>query len=138
MNALASAHPHGKAESVFDFTEDHELEFNGDAIKELTKIIQIIPSIKNPNNILENKESWMGSADEPLTGFSWCAGSTRDTSGISVWNDAFLHTDMKSGEKIAIIVMDTQGLFDNETTTNKKLKKFSLSVHCFHLSSFLI
>ncbi|KAG5679473.1 hypothetical protein PVAND_009038 [Polypedilum vanderplanki] len=95
------------------------------------------PSIKNPNNILENKESWMGSPDEPLTGFSWCAGSTRDTSGISVWNDAFLHTDMKSGEKIAIIVMDTQGLFDNEQQ-QIITQKFSLSVHCFHPFKFLI
>lgn len=69
----------------------------------------------------------MGSPDEPLTGFPWSSGSTRDTSGILFWNDVFFHTDEVTGDKIAIIIIDTQGLFDNETTTANNSKIFALS-----------
>lgn len=86
------------------------------------------PSVKNPGQSsttsFKRNTSWMGSPNEPLKGFSWKAGSTRVTSGITMWNDVFLHT--LNGEKIAIVVMDTQGLFDNETTEQDNSKIFSL------------
>jgi hypothetical protein len=33
----------------------------------------------------------MGDDKEPLTGFSWRGGSERDTTGILMWSDIFLH-----------------------------------------------
>jgi len=69
----------------------------------------------------------MGSGDEPLKGFSWRAGIKRDTIGIIIWSDVFLHTIDKTGEKIAIIVMDTQGLFDKHTTPTDNSRIFVLS-----------
>ncbi|XP_070492922.1 atlastin-like [Chironomus tepperi] len=86
------------------------------------------PSIKNPerstSSSFKNDPNWMGPPNEPLKGFSWKAGSSRVTSGIIMWNDVFLHT--LNNEEIAIIIMDTQGLFDNETTDQDNSKIFSL------------
>jgi len=67
----------------------------------------------------------MGEKDEPLVGFSWRSGSVRDTSGIIIWNDAFLHTDA-NGEKVAIIVADTQGLFESGTLPIDDSRIFAL------------
>ncbi|CAO1444180.1 unnamed protein product [Diamesa hyperborea] len=75
-------------------------------------------SIANPSNDLRNKDGWMGSSEESLTGFSWKSGSKRDTSGIIIWSDVFLHTNEKD-EKVAIVLMDTQGLFDVKTLSNE-------------------
>ncbi|CAG9812157.1 unnamed protein product [Chironomus riparius] len=84
------------------------------------------PSINYPNNPVESPDDWPGSEDEPLAGFSWRSGSTRDTTGIVMWNDIFLHTIETNGEKIAIVVMDTQGLFDNETSPMDNSRIFAL------------
>lgn len=35
MDTLANAHPYGKIETIFYFTEDHELDFIGSSLKEL-------------------------------------------------------------------------------------------------------
>lgn len=84
----------------------------------------------------------MGDENEPLVGFSWRAGSDRDTTGIVIWNDVFLHTMERSGEKLAIILMDTQGLFDNDTTNLNNSRIFALgtllsSIQVFNLSSVI-
>lgn len=74
----------------------------------------------------KDSKNWMGSGDEPLRGFSWRSGTKRDTTGIIVWSDVFLHTVATTGEKIAIIIMDTQGLFDNETSPADNSRIFAL------------
>ncbi|KAL7014018.1 hypothetical protein ACKWTF_015701 [Chironomus riparius] len=88
------------------------------------------PSINNPNKvtsfIFKKDDTWMGEPDEPLTGFSWRSGTKRDTTGIIMWSDVFLHTIDRTGEKIAIFVMDTQGLFDNDSTAESNSKIFAL------------
>ena len=68
----------------------------------------------------------MGDATVPLQGFSWRSGVNRDTTGIIMWSDVFLHTDPASGEKIAIVVIDTQGLFDTKTSPAENARIFSL------------
>lgn len=68
----------------------------------------------------------MGPADEPLKGFSWRSGTKRDTTGIIMWSDVFLHTLQSTGEKIAIVVVDTQGLFDNDTSPVDNSRIFAL------------
>ena len=73
-----------------------------------------------------NPSQWIGDEDEPLKGFSWRSGSDRDTTGIVMWNDIFLHTVEKTGDKIAIVVMDTQGLFDNQSSPMDNSKIFAL------------
>jgi atlastin len=83
-------------------------------------------SINYPANPLTNPTNWMGASDMPLTGFSWRSGTTRDTTGITVWNDVFLHEVPATGEKLAIIVMDTQGLFSNDTSPMDNSRIFAL------------
>ena len=68
----------------------------------------------------------MGKEDEPLQGFSWRSGTIRDTTGIKIWSDVFLYEDPRTGDKIAIIIMDTQGLFDDKTTVEGNARIFSL------------
>lgn len=92
-------------------------------------------------NPLTSPELWMGDRDEPLTGFSWKGGTVRTTTGIMIWNDVFLH-EAESGEKLAIILVDTQGLFDTNTPAADNAKIFALgtllsSVQIFNLGSIL-
>lgn len=43
-----------------------------------------------------------------------------------MWNDVFLYTDKRTGEEFAIVIMDTQGLFDNGTTAENNKRIFAL------------
>lgn len=68
----------------------------------------------------------MGQNDEPLEGFSWKGGSDRVTTGIHMWSDIFLH-DFDDGRKVAIILLDTQGTFDSQSTVKDCATVFALS-----------
>lgn len=68
----------------------------------------------------------MGNEDSQLSGFSWRGGSERHTTGLWVWSKLFTTTNSK-GEKIAIMLMDTQGTFDTNTTMSNNVTIFSLS-----------
>ncbi|KAK3919829.1 Atlastin [Frankliniella fusca] len=69
---------------------------------------------------------WIGTDDAPLDGFSWRGGSERDTTGILLWSEVFL-TDLPNGEKVAVLLMDTQGAFDSESTVRECATVFALS-----------
>lgn len=69
---------------------------------------------------------WIGDDTEPLAGFSWRGGSERDTTGILMWSEIFLH-DYPNGKKIAIILLDTQGAFDQQSTVRDCATVFALS-----------
>ncbi|XP_050664575.1 atlastin isoform X2 [Leptidea sinapis] len=69
---------------------------------------------------------WLGSDDQPLAGFSWRGGSERDTTGILMWSEIFKAT-LDNGEKVAIILLDTQGAFDSESTVRDCATVFALS-----------
>lgn len=45
-------------------------------------------------------------------GFDWRSGAKRNTTGIWMWNRPHLLAE----QKLAVLLMDTQGMFDNETT----------------------
>lgn len=59
-------------------------------------------------------------------GFFWRGGSKPETAGILLWPEVFTH-DNRNGEKIAIILMDTQGSFDNESSVRDCSTIFALS-----------
>ena len=46
--------------------------------------------------------------------------------GITLWNDVFLYDDESNQSKYGIIVLDTQGLFDNKTSPADNSKIFAL------------
>lgn len=68
----------------------------------------------------------MGDENEPLTGFAWKSGTTRITTGLILWSDVFLY-DEPNGDKLAIYLMDTQGLFDHKSSPTDNSRIFSLS-----------
>lgn len=83
-------------------------------------------------------KDWLGDENEPLSGFSWRGGSERDTTGILMWSEVFLH-DYEDGRKVAIILLDTQGAFDSQSTVRDCATVFALStmlssVQIFNLS----
>eukprot|EP01035_Chromulina_nebulosa_P035352 gene35352-47505_t len=45
--------------------------------------------------------------------FVWRGGKERQTTGVWIWSEPFIRDS--NGEKIALLLMDTQGIFDNET-----------------------
>lgn len=59
------------------------------------------------------------------------------TKGIWIWPEIFTHREW-NGDKLAIILMDTQGISDNESSTNDCTSIFAMSmllssVHCFNV-----
>ncbi|XP_004638816.1 atlastin-1 isoform X1 [Octodon degus] len=75
-----------------------------------------------------NQESvdWVGDYNEPLTGFSWRGGSERETTGIQIWSEVFL-INKHDGKKVAVLLMDTQGTFDSQSTLRDSATVFALS-----------
>lgn len=80
----------------------------------------------NARYVKMDATNWLGDPNTPLKGFSWRGGSDKNTSGILIWSEVFLY-DSPTGEKIAIILMDTQGVFDNESTVKDNTVIFALS-----------
>lgn len=69
----------------------------------------------------------MGSENEPLNGFTWKSGSAKDTTGIVIWSDVFLHTT-PTGEELAIILMDSQGLYASKSSPKDDSKILGISI----------
>nr|CCA26450.1 atlastinlike protein putative [Albugo laibachii Nc14] len=83
-----------------------------------------VDSLKSGKNMLE------GNSNFDLTngskGFSWRAGRKRNTTGIWMWEQAFLRKT-ESGEDVAVFLVDTQGMFDSETSQMLTASIFGLS-----------
>ncbi|PZC76803.1 hypothetical protein B5X24_HaOG204120 [Helicoverpa armigera] len=69
---------------------------------------------------------WLGADAESLKGFSWRGGSDRHTTGIHLWSQPFKATT-PDGEKVVILLMDTQGTFDSNSTVKDNATVFALS-----------
>jgi hypothetical protein len=62
--------------------------------------------------------------------FGWRGGKDRQTTGIWMWSEPFFRTitGRDGGEEtVALLLMDTQGMFDNETSMNLTAQIFGLS-----------
>lgn len=59
-------------------------------------------------------------------GFDWRGGADRNTTGIWMWSEPHF-IKKESGEQIAVILVDTQGMFDHETTMALTASIFGLS-----------
>lgn len=86
-----------------------------------------------------DKDSWIGGNDEPLTGFTWRGGCERETTGIQVWSEVFV-VEKPDGDKVAVLLVDTQGAFDSQSTIKDSATVFALStmtssVQVYNLSS---
>ena len=56
-----------------------------------------------------------GQGEQADQSFEWRGGHERMTTGIWMYSEPFVHK-AANGEEIAVLIVDTQGLFDNETT----------------------
>nr|XP_020650410.1 atlastin-2 isoform X4 [Pogona vitticeps] len=73
-----------------------------------------------------DSSSWIGGSTEPLTGFTWRGGCERETTGIQVWSEVFI-IPKPDGTKVAVLLMDTQGAFDSQSTIKDCATVFALS-----------
>ena len=65
-------------------------------------------------------------ASSSRAGFKWRSGRERTTTGIWLWSRAFVRR-LPSGERVAVLLMDTQGLFDTDTAQVLTNSIFGLS-----------
>ena len=77
-------------------------------------------------NFGESGRDWLGDPEQKLTGFSWRSGSERDTNGILMWNEPFF-IKTATGDDVVVLLMDTQGSFDNQSTVRDCATIFALS-----------
>ncbi|XP_067011778.2 atlastin-like [Anabrus simplex] len=82
----------------------------------------------------DDQSDWMEDESDNLEGFSWRGGMDRETTGILMWSRAFPR-ELPSGEKVVVLLMDTQGVFDSESTVKDNAIVFALSTM---MSSFFI
>lgn len=72
-----------------------------------------------------------------LNKFSWRDGKERDTVGIWMWSEVFTH-EYEDGRKVAVVLLDTQGIFDNESDLKECISIFAISmllssVQCYNV-----
>ena len=60
------------------------------------------------------------------TGFHWRGGKERNTTGIWMWSQPHFVKD-GNGNNLAVLLVDSQGMFDNETTMSLNASIFGLS-----------
>ncbi|KAL7731110.1 hypothetical protein ACLKA6_014309 [Drosophila palustris] len=140
----------GTAVQVINASEEHTFVLNEDALSEVLMrdevkdryvcVVSVAGAFRKGKSFLldfflrymyskyvrHDVTDWLGDETEPLSGFSWRGGSERDTTGILMWSDIFLH-DYPNGDKIAIILLDTQGAFDSQSTVRDCATVFALS-----------
>ncbi|CAM9711949.1 unnamed protein product [Ectocarpus sp. 12 AP-2014] len=61
-----------------------------------------------------------------LRSFEWRGGVERMTTGIWMWSEPFVRR-MEGGKEVAVLVVDTQGMFDNETSMGLTACIFAVS-----------
>nr|CAB3224308.1 atlastin-2 [Phallusia mammillata] len=70
--------------------------------------------------------NWMDAKNNALGGFSWRGGMEPNTQGILIYSKPFVIKNLK-GRKTAVFLMDTQGLFDSDSSMTKCSSIFALS-----------
>lgn len=68
-----------------------------------------------------------GGAGSAAAGFKWRAGNERQTVGMWMWSSPFIRRLPGSGERVAVLLLDTQGLFDMLSTQTQTAHIFGLS-----------
>jgi atlastin len=69
--------------------------------------------------------AWLEDKEQKIGGFHWTSGAKRDTTGIWIWGKPVV-IRRKCGP-IAVVLLDTQGMFDNDTSYDQCTKIFALS-----------
>ncbi|KAL1444772.1 hypothetical protein MTO96_045413, partial [Rhipicephalus appendiculatus] len=137
----------GQAVRILSFNDDCTWQLENDVLERIlldervkdkpVVVVSIAGAFRQGKSFLMNffirymrsqgKENWLGHPDEPLKGFSWKHGVDRHTLGIHLWDEVFLATT-PDGEEVAVLFMDTQGLFDCKSSAAEHATIFALSV----------
>ena len=80
----------------------------------------------NADRIFENNDIIPGNRNSFNNGFVWCNGIESQTMGIWIWNKPIIYNHPINGSR-AIILLDTQGLFDLNTNQKKTITLFGMS-----------
>lgn len=59
--------------------------------------------------------------------FDWRGGKERNTTGMWMWSDPYFLPRPSKGDEVAVLLVDTQGMFDHETTVGLTAAIFGLS-----------
>lgn len=87
-------------------------------------------SVHQENNKEEAGVKWFDKhATLGKDAFHWRGGAERNTTGIWMWSKPYILPQTHSGgkEDIAVVLVDTQGMFDHETTMELTASIFGLS-----------
>jgi atlastin len=92
----------------------------------LSWFLRYLNNLKEPE-VSSNSTKWYAQYNSlGNDGFDWRGGSERNTTGIWLWSEPHF-VKKKSGEHLAILLVDTQGMFDHETTMALTASIFGLS-----------
>ena len=59
--------------------------------------------------------------------FDWRGGKERNTTGMWMWSEPYFLPRRSRGDEVAVLLVDTQGMFDHETTVGLTAAIFGLS-----------
>lgn len=68
-------------------------------------------------------QDWLSDRGATVEGFSWEGGTERHTTGIWLWSELFT-VERNQGDKVAVLLMDTHGMFDTDTAIEDCLSMF--------------
>uniref|UniRef100_A0A8C1Y3G2 Atlastin GTPase 2 n=1 Tax=Cyprinus carpio TaxID=7962 RepID=A0A8C1Y3G2_CYPCA len=139
-SAPEGAHP---IQIVITNEDDHKFELDAAALEKILMqehvkdlnvvVVSVAGAFRKGKSFLLDfmlrymrNQSWTGGDDEPLTGFSWRGGCERETTGILAWSEVFV-VEKKDGTKVAVLLVDTQGAFDSQSTIKDCATVFALS-----------
>uniref|UniRef100_A0A8C7H6L3 Atlastin GTPase 2 n=1 Tax=Oncorhynchus kisutch TaxID=8019 RepID=A0A8C7H6L3_ONCKI len=131
---------------VLAHEDDHKFELDTEALEKLllqedvrdlnVVVVSVAGAFRKGKSFLldfmlrymlnQQSDSWVGDDDDPLTGFSWRGGCERETTGIQVWSEVFV-VNKPDGSKVAVLLVDTQGAFDSQSTIKDCATVFALS-----------
>lgn len=96
----------------------------------LSWFLRYLSHLEQLDESSENEDkNWFDEIDSlGNNGFHWRGGAERNTTGIWMWSKPFiLPRNARTGEKVALLLVDTQGMFDHETTMGLTAAIFGLS-----------
>lgn len=73
-----------------------------------------------------NPTDWFQPENIPKS-FHWRGGAAPDTTGVNIWSEPFLFKNPATGREICILLLDTQGSFDDKTSTHQNAVVFAIS-----------
>ncbi|KAL7677747.1 hypothetical protein ACOME3_003984 [Neoechinorhynchus agilis] len=154
---------YGHPVQIVDVSPEHKFQLNEQALRSVlfqpkcrsrrVAVLSVAGAFRRGKSFLldfflrylrRKSDDWLGDPDEPLTGFHWRGGCERDTTGILMWSEPFILDTVIDGriEQIAVLLMDTQGAFDSQSTVRDCATVFALSlmissIHIYNITQNL-